>query len=225
MKKSAFTLVEILVVISIISLLVILLLPSLKKTREASLRMACLNNLHQIGVAMQSYIGDNSDCLPSLKSVTSGGFVGNHIRVGSELVGVGVLYSYLKNGNVYFCPSSIKNQEGTTCSFSYFNSTWSSTGNIYGHYIYGSVNISNQGCDFYSPQIHFLKQRQAIFADYVPSIMWTSSPGILHADQYASILYLDGSVSGKIRSNCSVPWLNIYSGWTDAAWWNWASER
>lgn len=59
--KHGFTLVELLVVISIIALLLAILLPSLKKAREAAQAVACASNLKQLYVLGDMYRQDHGD--------------------------------------------------------------------------------------------------------------------------------------------------------------------
>src|SRR4051794_28465266 len=53
--RRAFTLIELLVVIAIIAVLIALLLPAVQAAREAARRSSCVNNLKQIGLALQNY--------------------------------------------------------------------------------------------------------------------------------------------------------------------------
>jgi prepilin-type N-terminal cleavage/methylation domain-containing protein/prepilin-type processing-associated H-X9-DG protein len=64
-ELSGFTLVELLVVISIISMLMSILLPSLTRAREAGQRVDCLSNLRQLTLAWYFYATDNTDNLCS----------------------------------------------------------------------------------------------------------------------------------------------------------------
>lgn len=54
-----FTLVELLVVVAIIGGLAALLLPVLTQAKRRAQRVQCINNLHQLGLALTGYLGDN----------------------------------------------------------------------------------------------------------------------------------------------------------------------
>ena len=63
-SRHGFTLIELLVVIAIIALLAALLLPTLASVRDRGRRAVCLSNLRQVGLAIQSYAGDNDGRIP-----------------------------------------------------------------------------------------------------------------------------------------------------------------
>ncbi len=53
--RRGFTLIEVLVALGVIGVLVALLIPAVQRARESARRAACLNNMRQIGIALQNY--------------------------------------------------------------------------------------------------------------------------------------------------------------------------
>lgn len=62
--RQAFTLIELIVVTSIIVLLIAMLLPALSEARESAYRIRCLSNLRQFGIAMFGYTAEHDGFYP-----------------------------------------------------------------------------------------------------------------------------------------------------------------
>jgi len=115
--NTAFTLLELLVVIGIIALLAALLLPALTRAREAGRATACLSNLRQLGLAIQLYTQDYNNRLPIMRDQPAGASATNE-PAGPDRV----LAPYLGNKKILRCPSDANNLFETTGSSYSWNS-------------------------------------------------------------------------------------------------------
>lgn len=71
---SAFTLIEMLVVVALLMVLAAMLLPAPLRATAKAPRISCLNNLKEIGTAYRLWAGDNADLMPAEQTVKKGGW-------------------------------------------------------------------------------------------------------------------------------------------------------
>ncbi len=71
-QRSALTLVEVLVIVGLIVVVIALLLPSVRSTREPARRSSCLNNLKQISLGLQSYVTAHGEFPPAYTTDAEG---------------------------------------------------------------------------------------------------------------------------------------------------------
>ena len=147
-NSSAFTLLELLVVIAIIAILAALLLPALISTKQNAQRTACLNNFKQLAIAWTIYNGDNGGKIPSCVPFYTRG-IGN---AGAWVLGVscpsnwanpfgevtagvldatnqqaisrGVLFADSKAAGIYRCPADQRSINGVPYVRSYSMNNW-----------------------------------------------------------------------------------------------------
>lgn len=95
-----FTLIEMLIVISVIGILAGLLFPVFSRVRNTARTTTCSANLHQIGLALQLYVNDNNHHYPTRDAP-----FGN-----ADCVWADLLAGYIRSPEVFQCPMT--GQEG-----------------------------------------------------------------------------------------------------------------
>lgn len=96
-RNRGFTLIEVLVVIAIIVALSALVIPIGRNVMAKSRQAACLGNLRQIAVGIESYLQDHNDTMPTLEA-------GRKFRSEDIPVMDNTLNEYLNNEDVFHCP-------------------------------------------------------------------------------------------------------------------------
>jgi prepilin-type N-terminal cleavage/methylation domain-containing protein/prepilin-type processing-associated H-X9-DG protein len=109
MTRRGFTLIELLVVIAIIAILASILFPVFAKAREKARQTSCLSNVKQISLGLMQYAQDYDETMvPNATAVYS--YVspdGTPINISppSAMLWMYIAYPYMKNVQIYVCPS------------------------------------------------------------------------------------------------------------------------
>ena len=144
-EPGAYTLLELLIVIAIIFLLAGILLPVLSRVREKARQTTCLSNLKQIGLGMAQYSQDSDNCLPLMHQYDDASSLGAAALTGMfygycgcgnprayQLSWQDFTYPYIKNINVFVCPSSAYKAKlpAHSYGYNYFMAIKTGTSNV-----------------------------------------------------------------------------------------------
>jgi prepilin-type N-terminal cleavage/methylation domain-containing protein/prepilin-type processing-associated H-X9-DG protein len=235
----AFTLVECVVVISIIALLAALLLPALAKSKVTAQSAVCRNNLKQLQFAWLSYAHEHDEALPPNISrrvefdqvnVAGSWALGNAlVDTNADNLRDGVLYHYTRAASLYHCPadrSTVRERPDLVRTRSYSMSLWLNVDIV----TYGNAEMANT--DPYNK--HKLSQitHQSliwVFIDEHPLSIddgvfliprgnnpgaWSSYRGDLH-DNGANLSFVDGHTE-HYRWRCRRAFPKYTTSWIPA---------
>lgn len=180
-RQTAFTLIELLIVIAIIAILASMLLPSLNNARNTARQIKCASNLKQISQTMELYAGDYNGYYVNQKWL-------NIFR-----------FDYLKNNHLFFCPSAnAKNNSGNEIPVTYaISGVFYFTGKqqFLAHYNYSNLHVLQSKINKTTTRISFSE-----FWDptlninfYSQNIINNQSARAVHAPK-ANFAFLDGHI-------------------------------
>lgn len=198
-EMKTFTLIELLIVVSIIAILAGMLLPALNKAREAAWKISCVNNLKSIGVASQIYTADHNDMVVVSKYNNSDPLTWMTLLCGSKQLNCSDLTAQNTQlpFKVFQCPAASRILSNGT--------NWTS-----GWYNWAPISKAGYGLNWrltrYSPKITGIKYPLStvplVFesATLVPDVGYNSSATadqqlrLRRHNRSSNVLFLDGHV-------------------------------
>ncbi len=215
-----FSLIELLVVIAIIGILCAISFPMIFTTREAARRRVCMNNLRQIGMAVQMYAMDHGGRTPPKPIGEGRGDYGSTICVFDapqevkdkfqiDYTVADVLIGYAGSREIFYCPSFAPSAELPECARRGYvydapgcHIDWGNPDDPY----YGDPSRAWMGCDVRGESWgtnHTFRNWAEVF--------------------YVNVLYMDGHVRGQLKPSPHSPgpaWHDpIENTWTGGRGW------
>lgn len=198
----AFSLLEVLVAVAVMTLLMAILLPSLNTAREAARRTVCLSNMSHVGVSLFAYAADNQEAGPAIVSPMSNKRSPRTLlSVPAASVQLGRLWPRaVSDPRLFRCPSQRRftyNDDARALRRDY----------VAGSYAY-AVHIPAGR----SPRLGAIRHLALAADDFVAGDDHVGVGRFSHRQGY-NVLYADGSVTWYADPDQSIWKRNIY--WDD----------
>jgi prepilin-type processing-associated H-X9-DG protein len=220
-KNCSFTMVELMVVISIIVVLASLMFPALNKARESVKAISCVNNQRQCGLAITSYIGDYDGYF--LNEVAPGKWTDLYTNSPqSTFKNILFINKYLPDGNnVVGCPASPAYNMCAQSNYSSLNSIYVSYG-----FRWNGFSKAEDHSSFTAGYMVYAKRikKPSSFFLFADSLMYDTASGkfiqiyqvtnttaAMRHNNKANFLFLDGHVE-KLSPNGFADNLAKYRG-------------
>lgn len=193
--RRAFTIIELLVVITVIAILAAILFPVFARARENGRRVVCISNLRQIGCALGSYLPDWDDMYPWAYRAFDIGAVPTHPQLWEAMSG------YTRDARIWVCPSDT-GETFLTGPMSYHRLTppfHSHTGLSYGYLgLESPIPVLYYGFAGYPSSKIRRPSSTMIMSEFRPwhgnyrrTEIFLNSPGLFN------VLYCDGHIAQK----------------------------
>jgi prepilin-type N-terminal cleavage/methylation domain-containing protein/prepilin-type processing-associated H-X9-DG protein len=207
-KRQGFTLIELLVVIAIIAILMAILMPALARVREQGKRAACMGQLKQLALAWIMYADENDGKIVN----GAAGFSNQNMAWGdhrnelawidvrdfrsgwdAQMDGIrrGALFPYLKNEDIYRCPTGRRGEAVTYSimfSMNAVNHPWSQ--GVQGAHVKKVSEIRPNT----AMRLVFIDEgymTSDAYAVYIDREQWFDSPPARHGDG-TTVSFADG---------------------------------